>query len=193
MKAYHRRFGVKVSTGNFYRDLQRLVAEGLVRTAERTHDEDPRRAPYQITDAGRVVFLRWFVNATAVLATTGHEDDLAVRLAFLADVAPDDARRVLAFFQDELWSRAKSLERAREAALADPSRRPDDEFPVLELMLSRRIRRAAAELAFLDDVRATYDEWFARRTLATATAVAEGARAAKSPLRAGAKPRARSG
>ncbi len=193
MKAYRDRFGVNISTGNFYRDLQRLVAEGLVRTVERESHDDPRRAPYQITDAGRALFLRWFVNATAVFTTSGHEDQFAVRLAFLADVAPDDARRVLDFFQDELWGRAKSLERTRDATLAERERTGRDDFPVLALMLDRRIRRVAAEIAFLDAVRSTYDEWVSRKSRLSPPAPAEGARDARTRNKSGPARRARSG
>jgi DNA-binding PadR family transcriptional regulator len=187
MKAYRRRFGVKIGTGNFYRDLQRLVAEGLVRTAERVSSDDPRRAPYEITDSGRALFSRWFVSVSSVTAT-GHEDQLSARLAFIADVAPDDARRVLDYFQDDLWSHAKSLERMRESTLADAERDRDDAFPVLALMLDRRIRRVAAELAFLDDVRATHEEWLTRRSrisrpAADTPVASDGVRLKRSPPR----------
>ncbi|MGH7894680.1 MAG: PadR family transcriptional regulator, partial [Candidatus Binatia bacterium] len=95
MKAYGDRVGTKVSTGSFYRDLQQLVSRGLVRLAERSETDDPRRIPYEITDAGRAAFKDWFVGMSLFTHTHGHEDQLAARLAFIADVAPEDARRVL--------------------------------------------------------------------------------------------------
>lgn len=162
MKEYRDRVGVQVSTGNFYRDLQRLVSSGLVRTVARPADGDPRRAPYQITTEGQQVFRQWFTNTAELVLGNGHEDQLSFRLAFLADVDPADARMVLDHLQDELWARAKSLERARNAALAGTT--TDDGLPILALMLARRMRRVAAELAFLDDLRTTYDAWLARRT-----------------------------
>ena len=163
MKAYQDRFGVRISTGNFYRDLQRLVAAGLVRTVERAADDDPRRAPYTATEAGAETFRRWCVTPAEVFQLHGHEDELSARLAFLADVSAEDARRILGYCQDELWSLAKSLERARDAALAKDGSSAGTTFPVLSLMLSRRIRRVAAELAFLDDLRQTHEEWLARQ------------------------------
>ena len=165
MKEYRDRAGVQVSTGNFYRDLQRLVSSGLVRTVDRTPDGDPRRAPYQITDAGRQSFRQWFVDLTQLAIGNGHEDELSARIAFLGDVDPNDARAVLAHLQDELWARAKALERARAAALANLTSDPERGLPVLAIMLGRRMRRVAAELAFLEDLRGTYEEWLAKRSI----------------------------
>jgi len=159
MKDYRDRAGVQVSTGNFYRDLQRLVSSGLVRTVDRAPDGDPRRAPYQITESGRAAFRQWFVDLGQL--ASGHEDELSARIAFLGDVDPADARAVLAHLQDELWARAKSLERARAAAIAQSSGDPARGLPVLALMLGRRMRRLAAELSFLDDLRSSYEEWLA--------------------------------
>jgi DNA-binding PadR family transcriptional regulator len=169
VKAYRERVGADVSTGNFYRDLQRLVSEGHVAVADRTETDDPRRMPYVITERGAAIFREWFVSATSVFVTNGHEDQLAIRLAFLAEVSPDDARHVLDFFQNELWTRAKSLEHTREAALAQAARNGNREFPVLALMLARRLRRVSAELSFLEDLRATYEEWLETRPGGTAT------------------------
>src|SRR5690242_13956786 len=105
MKEYRDRAGVQISTGNFYRDLQRLVAGGLVRTVDRALDGDPRRAPYQITDSGRDAFRAWFTDLTQLAITNPHEDELSARVAFLGDVDPSDARAVLAHLQDQLWAR----------------------------------------------------------------------------------------
>ncbi len=162
MKQYRERVGVQVNTGSFYRDLPRLVASGLVRTADRAAGGDPRRTPYQITDAGRLAFRRWFTDLSALVTTHTHEDELSARIAFLCDVDPDDARAVLEHAQNELWARAKSLERARAGALAASSDDATKGLPVLALMLARRLRRVSAELAFLDDLRASYEEWLAR-------------------------------
>ena len=52
MKEYQEHTGLRLSTGNFYRELQRLSVEGLVRTASNPEGADPRRAPYRITEAG---------------------------------------------------------------------------------------------------------------------------------------------
>jgi DNA-binding PadR family transcriptional regulator len=190
VKAYRERVGADVSTGNFYRDLQRLVSEGHVAVADRTETDDPRRMPYVITERGAAIFREWFVSATSVFVTNGHEDQLAIRLAFLAEVSPDDARHVLDFFQNELWTRAKSLEHTREAALAQAARNGNREFPVLALMLARRLRRVSAELSFLEDLRGTYEEWLETRPEVTATPSA--AAAPLSKIRAHATAAARS-
>src|SRR5437773_2069439 len=58
-KAYKLRSGGKISTGNFYRELQRLVADGLACTASNPPGADPRRTPYAITTVGRATFDAW--------------------------------------------------------------------------------------------------------------------------------------
>jgi DNA-binding PadR family transcriptional regulator len=181
MKEYRDRAGVQVSTGNFYRDLQRLVSAGLVRTADRAPDHDPRRAPYLITEPGREAFRQWFIDVLNLGIGNTHEDELSARIAFLGDVDPSDARLVLDHLQDELWARAKSLERARSAALASATGDPSRGLPVLALMLGRRMRRLGAELAFLEDLRASYDEWLGARAAAEAPRITVTRRAGETP------------
>ena len=159
MKEYRDRSGIKVSTGNFYRDLQRLVSAGLIRMVDRPAGGDPRRAPYQITEQGSQTFREWFTDLTQLGISSGREDELSARIAFLGDVDQADAHAVLAHLQGELRARVNALERARSAALANVSGDPQRGLPVLALMLGRRMRRLAAELAFLDDVRIMYDGW----------------------------------
>lgn len=159
MKAYRDRGGTKLSTGNFYRDLQHLLAQGFVRALDRQPDEDPRRIAYQITESGRSTFRRWFASSADLILGNGQEDTVAFRIALIADVPDSDARTVIDGLQEELWVRAKSLERARSAALANGTRDATNGLPVLALMLGRRIRRVSAELAFLEDLRTSYEEW----------------------------------
>lgn len=159
MKAYRDRGGTKVSTGNFYRDLQHLVAHGFVRTIDRKPGDDPRRISYQITDQGRDVFRSWFTNPAYLTQGHGQEDSLSFRIALISDVETTDARAVIEHLQEELWTRAKSLERVRSAALASGTSHATNGLPVLALMLGRRLRHVSAELAFLDDLRANYDDW----------------------------------
>src|ERR1041384_8270310 len=53
MKAYEERSGLRVSIGNIYRELQRLLAEGSIVSAANPPGADPRRTPYAITAQGR--------------------------------------------------------------------------------------------------------------------------------------------
>jgi DNA-binding PadR family transcriptional regulator len=160
MKKYRDRVGRHVSTGNFYRELQHLVEGGLARTVERSNETDPRRAPYTITDAGREAFCRWFIDV-AQATMSGHDDDVSDRLAFLADVPPPTVRAMLERLQDDLWMHAKALERCRDAALPAAANGGTGGLPVSALILARRIRHVAADVAFLADLRESYDAWAA--------------------------------
>lgn len=169
MKDYRERVGVKMNTGSFYRELQRLVAAGLVRNVVRTGEGDRRQAPYQITEDGLATFKAWFADPGIGGMGVSQEDRLSARVMFLADVDPEAGLRVIAQWQDDLWMRAKLLERAHSAAQAAGADRST--FPVLPFVLARRMRHVTADLAFLDELRAAYERWLG--SLATADADAE--------------------
>lgn len=153
MKEYRDRAGIQVSTGNFYRELARLVTEGLVRTAHNPPGTDPRRAPYEITDAGATAFDVWLHEPLGSLLA-GQDDGLSARAVFLADAEPEAVAAVLDRWQEELWLKGKVLERGRDQALAAP-RSGDGASHTLPLLLARRLKHIAADLEFVDEVRAT--------------------------------------
>ncbi|HXJ35236.1 MAG TPA: PadR family transcriptional regulator [Candidatus Eisenbacteria bacterium] len=190
MKEYRDRVGVQMSTGSFYRDLQWLVANDFVRVVDRASDSDPRRTPYQITEPGRAEFRRWFTDVTQVTTGGNHEDELSERVAFLADVSPTEAVAVLDQVQDDLWIRTKALERARSVALMDAAKQETHGLPVRAIVLARRLRHIAAELAFLADLRQTYDSWLTDGAAACDSMPASGAKPVARP-RAEAKSRRR--
>jgi DNA-binding PadR family transcriptional regulator len=151
MKEYRRRSGLQVSTGNLYRELQRLVAERLVRTVPNPADADARRAPYQITDAGAVAFDAWL---TGPIGTTlgRYEDELSTRALFLMEAEPAAARDLLAVWKEDLWLRSKVQERAREAAVARGAAESARGESVLPILLARGLKHVAADIEFLDEL-----------------------------------------
>lgn len=157
MKEYRERAGVQISTGSFYRELARLVTEGLVRTASNPPGSDPRRAPYEITELGAAAFDQWFAEPLGGDAGP-HEDGLSARAVFLAEAGPAAARPAMERWYEELWQRGKALERDREMALR-AAEEGDGQFGVLALLLARRLKQVAADLEFLHELRAAYAEW----------------------------------
>ena len=83
MKEYRTRSGLQMSTGNFYRELQRLGAEGLVREVINPEGADPRRAPYEITEAGAAAFDAWLTGPNAT-ALGQYDDELSTRALFVS-------------------------------------------------------------------------------------------------------------
>lgn len=158
MKRYRDRVGPRVNTGNFYRELQRLVEDGLVRSVDRRVDGDARQAPYAITEAGRNVFRDWFADMHQAAHESTRDDGLTERLAFLADVPPAEVHAMLERWQDALWTHAKVLERSRESAQA-PLGGGRPEFAAFRLIIARRIRHVAAELVFVAELRESYVAW----------------------------------
>lgn len=156
VKEYRDRSGAEVSTGNFYRELQRLVFEGLIRSTDNPPDADARRTPYEITELGIAAFDEWFASQDAAGVTTG-EDDVSARTLFLSEADPALVALVLDRLEENLWYGGKTIERARQQSLARPPDRP--RFDVLPLLLARRLKRFAADLEFLEEVRDAYLHW----------------------------------
>jgi DNA-binding PadR family transcriptional regulator len=117
VKAYRERSGVDVSTGNFYRELQRLVLDGLIRGADNPPEADARRTPYEITPLGMTVFDEWLTAADAGAGGCA-EDELSARILFADETDAATMLRVLDRLQENVWFFGKSLERARRQAPA---------------------------------------------------------------------------
>lgn len=148
---HNRRTGVSVSTGNFYRELQRLAGDGLIEAQTNPPDADTRRIPYQITETGRREFDKWLV------APCAHDADLCERLLFSDRVPREVMNRIIDWWQEELWMRTKTLARAREEALRQSENRRG--YNPLPLLLARRMKLLAAELEFINDFRMELDSW----------------------------------
>ena len=162
MKEYWIRSGIRVSSGNFYRELQRLAAEGLVRSVANPADADPRRVPYEITEAGAAAFDAWFAQPTGAAAPY-YEDDISARALFIPEAESPVVDAVLDRWQEELWYRGKSLERAREAALSRSESREEARLIPLALLLARRLKYVAADLEFIEQLRTAHQRSAARR------------------------------
>jgi DNA-binding PadR family transcriptional regulator len=158
LKQYRDRSGLKTNTGNFYREMPRLVAEGLVRYVPNPTEADDRRIPYEITDAGRAAFDAW-LSDPGDSGSGGSEDEMSTRALFLGDAAPEIVSSILDHWKDELLYQAKGIERERRAALVQSQQRATERFVARPVLLSRRLKRVAADLEFLEEFRLAYEEW----------------------------------
>lgn len=154
---HQRRTGSSVSTGNFYRELQRLAVEGMIETSANPPDADGRRIPYQITEEGCREFDRWLLTPCA------QDSDLSERLLFCERLPRELLGRIMDWWEEELWMRSKALARAREEAL---KRDTGESYDPLPLLLARRMKLIAAELEFAKEFRLDLDAWHARQSAA---------------------------
>jgi DNA-binding PadR family transcriptional regulator len=154
MKAYRGRTGVTMSTGTFYRELQNLGAEGLVRVVERAPDDDARRTPYEITPLGCDLFDRWLVRPP--LVALGGDDELTARTMFLHEAPPEIAHQMIDAWKEEIWLLSKKFERDRQAELHRCASEGAP-FSTLALLLARRLRHIAGDVAYLDELRTALD------------------------------------
>ncbi|MCK6556678.1 PadR family transcriptional regulator [Candidatus Binatia bacterium] len=148
VKAYRERSGSQINSGNFYRELRRLVADGSVRLLNTDSQPDPRRRQVEITPAGRRELDAWFAGLSDPPAPDG-QDDLTLRTMFIASIEPAMARRLLARWRDGLWLQSKVLERARDAAAEAGE---DNGFALRRSVIARRLRHVVADLDFLEEL-----------------------------------------
>jgi DNA-binding PadR family transcriptional regulator len=158
MKQYRERSGLQLSTGNFYRELQRLVGEGLVRTVSNPMGADPRRAPYVITESGAAAFDGWLAGPSGP-GFARYDDELSSRAMFIGGAEPPVARKLLATWKEELWIRSKIIERARDAALGRQLERRDRSFNGLALLLARNLKHLAADIEFIEEYGDAFEAW----------------------------------
>lgn len=156
VKAYRERSGVDVSTGNFYRELQRLVLDGLIRSADNPPEADARRTPYEITPVGIAAFDEW-LTAEDAGASGCAEDEIAARVLFAEEADPTTMLHVLDRLQENVWFHGKSLERARRQALAEATAAGATAvYHARALLQARRMKHVAADIEFLGEFRAAY-------------------------------------
>src|SRR5215471_1909954 len=149
MKAYAERSGVRLSIGNIYRELQRLIAAGWITTVANPEGADPRRTPYAITARGREALNGW-LSESAHLLGRPLPDELSHRLALIGDIDPQLAMAFLEDVHTELWARAKALERDRAIALRVEKQ---DVFRTRVMLLDRNARHLAADIELIDEIR----------------------------------------
>lgn len=180
---YRHRSGVRLSTGNFYRELQRLTYEGLVRTMENPEHADSRRAPYRITDEGITAFDTWLCDGEVRLGEP-HEDELSVRSLFFAHAPHERVIEALDSWHTALWLHVKSLERAQRLALpSEPAGKRT--FAALLHLLARRQKYITADLEFVADLRQGYVEWVEEKRTTQEATTSNGNRGVKKRRAAG--------
>jgi len=163
MKAYAERSGVRLSIGNIYRELQRLMAAGWITTVANPEGADPRRTPYTITARGRDALAGW-LSASAHLLGRPLPDELSHRLALIGDTDPELAMSFLEDVHTELWERAKALERDRAIA----SRLEKHEtFGTRVMLLGRYAKHLAADIELVDEVRTRLAAFHSRQQKVT--------------------------
>jgi len=154
MKEYTRRCGVRVSIGNFYRELQSPVTSGLIRTAAKA-DGDSRRIPYEITRAGVVEFDTWFCSVSEPPRNEYH-NAFTARALFAREADPSSARTLLERWQADLRFCCRGLE---EKCQGDATSHPEPDAEVRALFRARQMKHVAADLEFVVALRSACERW----------------------------------
>lgn len=150
VKAYRERSGTDVGSGNFYRELQRLLRDQLVRATANPSKVDARRMPYEITQRGIAAFEEWFAMQDPTFDTT-TEDAISARALFLPEVEPAVAHALLKGLREGLWLWSRQLERQRHRnSVTSENGASHGAQSVLSLLLARRQKYAAADLELIE-------------------------------------------
>lgn len=136
--------GLTVGSGNFYRELQRLAADGLI-AGSLAKGTDPRRVPYGITDRGVVALEAWLAEPKPTAASP-HHDELTTR-ALLIEVSADVTRRGLERCRDELVYATRSLQRALGVGTGATGKIAG---ATRAIILERFMKRMAVDLEFIE-------------------------------------------
>ncbi|MGH7789624.1 MAG: PadR family transcriptional regulator [Candidatus Binatia bacterium] len=154
MKEYRNRSGLSVSSGNFYRALQQLVENGLVRMVPTPLGGDTRRSLYEITSQGAEVIEAWLARPHGGAAAP-HHDELSARAALLEVSDAAAARRGLEQWREELLVLGKVIERS----LAGPiGRERAPSSPTRSLILTRQLQHVSVDLEFISRLQAVCEE-----------------------------------
>ncbi len=149
MKEYRDAVGADVGVGSFYREIQRLADEGLVKPASNPVGADPRRIPYEITPRGMAEFDRW-LPCLMEEPMVERQDEVMLR-AFLVSRAGNGAE-LIARWRAELAVRCEVARLAHEATRrTSKSGDTRDDGRLRILLLARRSQQAAADAAFVEE------------------------------------------
>lgn len=159
VQAYRSRSGVHAATGNFYRELQRLVRSDLITAVGGANGTGLRGATYRITPAGAAAFDAWFATASAG-PPAQFDDVLSARALFLPEADVASGQKALNDWREAVWTRSRALERQRDALAQRDSHTSRCSW-VLPILLERRRKHVAADLEFLDELRIAYEAWAA--------------------------------
>jgi DNA-binding PadR family transcriptional regulator len=161
MKDYEMRTGFALCSGNVYRALQRLVADGLIRVVPGTEGADARRAPYQITAQGVAAIDAWLARPNPV-GIGAHHDELSTRAALIGTPDPTTSAQGLEQWREELLVLTRSLQRLLGELPAPESAAPEVE--TRHLIMTRRMQQLAVDLEFIDRLRVISQSRRSRRT-----------------------------
>jgi DNA-binding PadR family transcriptional regulator len=144
---FRARSGHPINPGNFYRECNKLVSQGLIAPNANPPDADPRRIPYRITQSGSRDFDDWLLEPRAPDAS------LDSWVIFADMLLPEERLRLLDRMREELWMNSKVLAGARDRVMARGRRVPAPGFNPAAFLMLRRVKQIAADLEFLKELR----------------------------------------
>ena len=146
VKEYRERSGIEVSTGNFYRELQRLVVDGLIRSTANPPEADARRTPYRSPSVG--VVGRSTNGSPLPTRPAASSPRTICRRARCSWATPTRGRPRRCSSTWKRTSGSPARPWSARARSCSPGRRTPERLDVLPLLLTRRLKRLAADLEF---------------------------------------------
>jgi DNA-binding PadR family transcriptional regulator len=154
LKEYRRLSGSQLSVGNVYRELQRLLADGLIEPTANPPGADTRRTPYRITEDGIAAFNAWLSGPRRGCATD-YYDEMTLRACLVVQMKdPPVGEAVLDRWREELGDRRLQFDRERRSGFAAIATTTG--FDPLGLLVERALKHLAVDEEFIEELRAAY-------------------------------------
>ena len=133
----------KISYGQIYPNLKRLVEEGLATVKDTSQEGLPDKKEYQITDKGKQVLQAWLKEPISIIPT--EKNELLLKLFFSRHQETDSAVKQIRFFKEKLKDRFNTYMEIENMIRTDQEDAEDVVFWLLTLDYGQRTTKAILE------------------------------------------------
>ncbi|WP_243298369.1 PadR family transcriptional regulator [Bacillus litorisediminis] len=133
----------KISYGQIYPNLKKLVEEGLATVEDTSQEGLPDKKEYQITEKGKQVLQAWLQEPISIIPT--EKNELLLKLFFSRHQAPDSAIKQISFYKEKLQDRLNTYIGIETMIRTDMEDAEDAMFWLMTLDYGQRTTKAILE------------------------------------------------
>lgn len=133
----------KISYGQIYPNLKKLVEDGLATVMDTTQEGKPDKKEYNITEAGRIVLQQWLQEPILDIPT--EKNELLLKLFFSRHQTPESAIKQIRYYQEKLQGRLRTYEGIEKMISTNAKDAEDAEFWLITLDYGLRTTKAMLE------------------------------------------------
>ncbi|API92157.1 MULTISPECIES: PadR family transcriptional regulator [Virgibacillus] len=133
----------KISYGQIYPNLKKLVTDGLATVKVKSQDGKPDRKEYFLTTKGKEVLQNWL--AEPLQQITDERNEVLLKLFFSRHQPADQTQSLLLHYKEELQKKIDTYKAIEEMIMNWNPQSPDATYWLYTLDYGRRTTRAAIE------------------------------------------------